>query len=101
MEYLIGLAVMSALGWFWYAGLEARERATHLARDGCSDRDLQFLDGTVAHTRTDLARRNGSMRIRRRYRFEFADREARRYAGRVVLVGLELEELRLDGGPVT
>ncbi len=100
MEYLIGLAAISALGWFWYVGLEARERATQLARDRCSGMDLQFLDGTVAHARTGLARCDGRMQIRRCYRFEFADRAAQRYAGRVVLVGLELEELRLDDRPV-
>jgi len=99
MEYLLGLAAIVAAGWFWQAALEARELATRLAREQCAGMDLQFLDGTVANTGTGLTRRHGRVRIRRYYRFEFADHEAQRHAGRVVLVGLELEVLHLDSGP--
>ena len=100
MQYLIILAAIFAAAWFWQAGMVARELATRLAREQCAGMDLQFLDGTVAPARTSFARRDGRMRIRRFYRFEFADREARRHVGSIALVGLELEELQLEGYPL-
>ena len=99
MEYLLALMGLGAAGWLWHTGLEARELATQLARERCADMELQFLDGTVAFVGISLERRNGKIRVRRQYRFEFADADGRRHAGKAVLIGLQIEELRLDAAP--
>ncbi len=96
MEYVIALIGLGAAGWLWHTGLEARELATRLARERCADLNLQFLDGTVAFARASLERENGRVRLRRQYRFEFADRDGRRHAGKVVMIGLDLMELLPD-----
>jgi len=99
MEYLLALMGLGAAGWLWHTGLEARELATQLARERCADMDLQFLDGTVAFAGISLERRNGKIRVRRQYRFEFADGDGRRHAGKAVLIGLQIEELCLNADP--
>ncbi len=100
MEYLLALVALGVAGWLWHTGLEARELATQLAREHCAGVDLQFLDGTVAYAGSGLERRYGKVQLRRQYRFEFADRDGQRHVGKVVLIGLQLEELRLDTGPI-
>lgn len=101
MEYLLALMGLGAAGWLWHSSLGARELATRLARERCTEAGLQFLDGTVAFAGISLERRHGRVHLRRRYRFEFADSEGRRLAGKVVLVGTELDEMRLHTGPAT
>ncbi len=98
MDYLTALAALIFLLWLWHSSLKARETATQLARQECTDRDLQFLDGTVAFSGVWLQRNDGRIRLWRGYRFEFADHDGRRFAGRLVLSGLDLEELHLYVG---
>ena len=77
--------------------LDARTRAIGLGRQACERDHLQFLDETVLCTRTRPARdADGRVRLRRMYRFEFSDDGMHRRAGRLVLLGDELETLELD-----
>ncbi len=100
MEYLLALMAAGAVGWIWHTNLGVRELATRLARERCTETGAQFLDGTVAFTGAFPERRNGRVYLRRRYRFDFTDGSGQRFTGRVILVGQELDELRLYTGPV-
>jgi hypothetical protein len=68
-----------------------------LGRLACEREGLQFLDETVLCTRTRPARdAEGRVRLRRVYRFEFSDNGFNRRAGRLVLLGPQVESLELE-----
>ncbi|MGE5639360.1 MAG: DUF3301 domain-containing protein [Clostridia bacterium] len=91
-----GLAVL-----FWLDSLKARERALKAGRSACERYSLQFLDDTVAFARLRLARNeDGELRISRTYTFEFSDTGNNRRHGAIVMLGGELQDLRLEPYPV-
>ncbi len=87
-------------GAFWYTALQARELATNVARDYCRRYSLQFLDGTVSHSRLRLVRVDGWLRTRRDYRFEYSSADDVRREGHVTLIGQSVSDVSLDGVPV-
>ncbi len=85
----------------WVDSLRARERAVQAGRSACQRYDLQFLDDTVSFARIRLARNDeGGLRIVRTYTFEFSDTGNNRRHGAIVMLGGELQDLRLDPYPV-
>jgi hypothetical protein len=96
MDALLALIALGAAAALWLAGLRARERAVQIARERCRRSGLQLLDDTVVLAALRPARRTGRLCWRRRYDFEFTDTGELRRRGRMVLVGLELEELTLE-----
>lgn len=97
MPELLLLGLVALGGWMLSDALRAREAATHAAREACRAQGLQFLDDTVQGARTRFARdREGLLRLRRTFSFEFSDDGVTRRAGRVVLLGAHLESLQLD-----
>jgi hypothetical protein len=99
MSWEIILLVGSvALAWYWYAGLNAREQAVAVGRRACNDGKLQFLDDSVALSRTRFARNsNGQLQFLRDYRFEFSDTGNNRRPGVVRMLGDRVEWVSLDG----
>lgn len=93
------LAILLA-GWVWFDALRAREHATRAARHYCLRYGLQFLDGTVSHSRVRFGRINGKLRLCRHYDFDFSTEDGMRKHGSVSLIGLRVIDLRLDGEPV-
>jgi hypothetical protein len=87
-------------GVFWFTALRARELATNVARDYCRRYSLQFLDGTVSHSRMRLVREDGWLRMRREYRFEYSSADDVRREGHVTLTGQSVSDVSLDGVPV-
>jgi hypothetical protein len=85
---LIGLLL---LAWMWLDSARAREFANLLAQRYCENRDMQFLDQTVALTRMGLRWTNGGLRIRRMYRFDFSLEGSGRHTGYVLMLGSDLE----------
>ena len=86
------------LGWYWYAGLNTREQAVAVGRRACNDAKLQFLDDSVALSRTRFARNhNGQLQFLRDYRFEFSDTGNNRLPGVVRMLGDRVEWVSLDG----
>ena len=57
------LGLFGAIAWYWYAGMLVREQAVAVGRRACVDAGLQFLDESVALSRTRFAR-NGWVRRR-------------------------------------
>ncbi len=105
MELVLSLLLGAVLVVFWFDSMRARESAVAVARDCCARAGLQFLDETVALRRLGLGRLHGTLRLRRKYRFEFTDTGAVRRRGHVVFVGREVEDIYLalggndDGAP--
>ena len=90
-QLLLGLLLL--LGWFWLDSLRAREIAIGLCQAACRQRDLQWLDQTVALRRLGLTWRAEGVRLRRVYRFDFSEEGMERRQGYIVMRGLNLEEL--------
>ena len=95
---IILLGVLGALAWYWYAGMNTREQAIAVGRRACAEAKLQFLDDSVALSRTRFARNSlGQLQFQRDYRFEFSDTGNNRRPGVVRMVGERVEWVSLDG----
>ncbi|MEQ1662240.1 MAG: DUF3301 domain-containing protein [Thiobacillus sp.] len=95
---LLLLAGAGALAWYWYAGLQAREIAILAGRRVCGERGVQFLDESVALTRTRFSRNgDGQLQFQRDYRFEFSDTGDNRRPASIRMVGYRIEWVQLDG----
>jgi hypothetical protein len=94
--------VFIAAGLFlWLDSLRARERAVQAGRAACQRYDLQFLDDTVSFTRIRLGRdEDGQLRLARTYTFEFSDTGDNRRQGAIVMLGGELQDVRLEPYPI-
>jgi hypothetical protein len=85
----------------WLDSLRARERAVQAGRAACQRYDLQFLDDTVSFTRIRLGRdEDGQLRLARTYTFEFSDTGDNRRQGAIVMLGGELQDVRLEPYPI-
>ena len=94
------LLIVAALV-FWIDSLRARERALAAGRAACERYGVQLLDETVAASALRLARdRDGRLRIRRVFAFEFSDTGNNRRHGSVVILGAEVQDLQLEPYPV-
>lgn len=94
------LVIVAALG-FWVDSLRARERALAAGRAACARYGVQLLDETVVASALRLARdREGRLRIRRVFAFEFSDTGNNRRHGSVVILGAEVQDLHLEPYPV-
>lgn len=95
MNNLLAILALLLLGWFWLDSLRAREMATEICRAACKQRNLQFLDQTVALRHLRLRRTDAGLRWRRVYRFDFSDEGVGRRGGYLVLLGLDIETISL------
>jgi hypothetical protein len=93
MSNLLAVFLLLLLGWFWLDSMRAREIATEVCKTACKQRELQFLDQTVALRRLGLAWRSEGLRMRRVYRFDFSEEGVGRRSGYLVMRGLLLEDL--------
>ena len=97
MWELAALAAVVAAAALWADSLRAREHAVAAGRDACSRYGVQLLDETVAFARLGLGRDDGGrLRLRRTYVFEFSDTGDNRRQGAIVMLGAQLEDLRLE-----
>lgn len=95
MLTFLGILLILFLIWFWFDSARAREIATGICEHGCMQRDVQFLDQTVALTRIGIRWTNHSIRFRRLFRFDFSEEGMGRRSGYILLVGIQLEEFSL------
>lgn len=86
------LLVITAVAWFWYSAMAAREAANRAAGELCRHLRLRLLDDTVSLARIRPVRSPlGRWRLRRHYVFDYSDDGARRLQGFVVLIGRDVE----------
>jgi hypothetical protein len=95
MSSLMVLLLFAGLIWFWLDSARARELAIGICQEACKQRELQFLDQTVALSRLGLRWTDRGLRLRRRFRFEYSEEGVGRHTGHVTLVGIGLEEFSL------
>lgn len=93
MSILTGILILIAIIWFWLDSARAREIATEVAAVVCGQRDLQFLDQTVALRAINLRWTEKGMKFRRLYRFDYSEEGIGRLQGHITMLGIELEEL--------
>lgn len=98
--HLLVLIGFGLVLWAWRDNLRARELAVAAARRACKRGGFQLLDQTVMIRRVGLGRRrDGTLRIRRIYSFEFSSEGADRNPGKATLVGQELISIQLAPPP--
>lgn len=90
------LALAIAAGWFWLDSLKCREIALAAGQRECTAQGFQFLDWTVAQATLRPERdREGRVRLRRLYRFEYSETGNDRLEGSVSLLGRRVETVQL------
>jgi hypothetical protein len=93
---LLGLLLLTALGWLWHDSLKVREAAVRTARDACAAENLLFLDDTVGIASIKLARDGeGRLRLQRAYDFEYSDTGNNRIQGGIVMLGTQMVMLNV------
>lgn len=89
---LVVVALVGAVGWYWFTGTRVRELAIAAARRAADKADLQLLDQTVALARVSLSRDpRRRWRIWRQYRFEYSRDGLSREVGHVIMLGRVLQ----------
>jgi hypothetical protein len=97
MGEAIAILLIGGAALLWADSLRARERAVRAGRDACARYGLQFLDDTVSFARMRLGRdSDGRVKIARTYTFEFSDTGNNRRDGAIVMLGGEVQDLRLE-----
>lgn len=85
------------LVWVWWDGLGAKEIARAYGKRTCRERDVLFLDDTVALSLTRLRRdASGHLRFYRRFDFEFTSDGEQRYRGYVDMLGPQVIHVEMD-----
>lgn len=93
---LLGLLLLTALGWLWLDSLKVREAAVRTARDACVAENLLFLDDTVGIASIKLARDgDGRLKLQRAYDFEYSDTGNNRIKGGIVMLGTHMVMLNV------
>jgi len=94
---LFWLAVAAILVTFWWQSDKIKRAAlVHVIRY-CKNHSLQLLDQTMMLKGVWASRDEiGSLKIRRRYVFEFSSTGQARYQGEIVLLGHILKSMELE-----
>lgn len=95
MDAFILIVVIAGLVWFWMDSLRSREYATKRCHAFCSQNRVQLLDQSIHLKKVFPARKNGRIRLRRFYAFEFSINGADRYNGVTVEYNNSIEYLSL------
>ena len=90
---LVPVLLLMLVAWIWVTGARARDFATLLARRHCTQRNLQFLDETVALARMGIRWTDAGIRMRRMYRFEFSLEGVGRRTAYILTIGDRLEAI--------
>lgn len=95
METFILALIIAGLVWFWMDSLRSSEFATKRCHSFCLENGVQLLDQSIHLNKVFPARKNGRLRLRRFYVFEFSINGADRYNGVAVEFGNQIEYLSL------
>jgi hypothetical protein len=97
MSWILWLALLLLVMWFWWDGLRSKEGARKAGLLACQRAGVQFLDDTVERKKLSLRRdAGGRVQFFRIFHFEFASEGDRRYQGRIVMLGKRVREVEMD-----
>jgi hypothetical protein len=97
MEGITLIILLSAIVWFWYSSIQAKEIAVFAAKIRCDSQGVLLLDQTVALHKIRLRRdRDGRLRFERSYQFEFAVDGAERFEGIIILYANRVSHYSID-----
>lgn len=97
LSFLIWATLIAALISFWWQGDKVKSIAMAQVFKLCKEQNLQLLDQTMVLKGVWPVRDDeGSLRLRRRYNFEFTSTGEARSGGTVELLGMRLYKLHLD-----
>jgi len=97
LSMLFWLTCIVALISFWWQSDKVKILAMNLVLQYCPQQQLQLLDQTMVLKGVWPQRdASGSLRLRRRYAFEFTSTGEARYAGLVELIGRKLQRIELE-----
>jgi hypothetical protein len=102
-EPIIVLLLIVGGAWLWNSATRVRERVLVHCRRVCDEMRVQLLDQTVALSKLSLGRdRYGRTHLQRWYAFEFSTHGADRHRGAIVLLGAQIQFVRLEHpeGPI-
>ncbi len=97
LTVLFWLTIIAAFVSFWWQSDAVKNRALRLVANHCKGLSVQLLDQSMViigiwPVRID----QGTLRLRRRYRFEFTSTGEERYKGMITMVGKQLMGIELD-----
>jgi len=97
LSFLIWSTLVAAFIAFWWGGDKVKSIALGHVYKLCKAQNLQLLDQTMVLKGVWPVRdEEGSLRLRRRYNFEFTSTGAARSQGTIELHGMRLHKLHLD-----
>ena len=90
--FLAGFAI-----WYWWRSKAIKDGVVHAARNYCKSMDVMLLDDAV-YLRGLWFKRddNGSLRVWRRFMFDFTVTGEERYLGRIIMLGPRIVHSELD-----
>lgn len=97
LESLFWLTLIAGIISFWWQSDRIKSLAMQRVYQHCKSQNLQLLDQTMVLKGINLQRdESGSLRMLRRYAFEFTSTGEMRHQGSVVVLGNTLLSLELE-----
>jgi hypothetical protein len=99
-EYAL-LLLLGAIAVAWFNNRKAQEIAVARCRHACKNAGLQFLDDVAPISRFKLVRDDGgTLRLQRRYSFDYTTAQGERRSGSLVMLGRKPVALQIEGRTV-
>jgi len=94
---LFWLFIAGFLAWYWWQAKAIKDSVLKAAHRYCKSMDVLLLDDAV-YLRGLWFKRDpqGSLRVWRRFLFDFATTGEERYTGRVIMLGRKIVHMELD-----
>lgn len=97
LSSLVWMLLVAALVSLWWNSDKVKSLALAAVTRHCRERGLQLLDQTlVLKGLWPVRDKQGQLKLRRRYLFEFTSTGEQRYSGEMLLLGLTVHELQLE-----
>jgi hypothetical protein len=97
MVSILVLLLLAFLAWFWFDSVRAKEKAMLASARACQQIQAQLLDQTASLKNIKLSRdKRGRTVLERTYNFDFSRDHKERHQGRVVIRGLQIDDIYLD-----
>ncbi len=97
LESLFWLTLVAGIVSFWWQSDRIKSLAMQRVYHHCRNQNLQLLDQTMVLKGIGLQRdESGSLRLRRRYTFEFTSTGEMRHQGWIILLGNSIVSLELE-----